>query len=231
MVGREHVLVLVHSPFVGPASLLPLAGQLSRHGLPAIVPDLREAVASAPVHDRLAAAFTAAVSTVDDPIVLVGHSGAGPLLPAFAAATQRRVDALVFLDAELPTPALSWYDTVPAERAEQLRAQTNGERLVPWHRWFGDDALAELVPDERLRATLAAEEPEVAAAFLTEHRPDLDWYGPAGYLQLSAAYAQAAGEAERRGWPVRRLRADHLAATTDPAWVAEAVRSLLAALR
>jgi hypothetical protein len=223
-------LVLVHSPFVGPGSLRPLAARLTADGIATDVPDLRAAVTEPPVLDRLAAAFAAALSTVDDPLVLVGHSGAGPLLPAFAA-TQPHVEALLFLDAELPTPGRSWYESAPAEIAAQLLANADGPRLAPWHRWFDAAAMAELVPDERLRADLAAEEPAVATAFLTERRAELDWPGPAGYLQLSDGYADAASAAERRGWPVRQLHADHLAAATAPDRVADALRSLLDALR
>src|SRR6266511_2587953 len=98
--------VLVHSPFLGPASLRPLADSLAAHGHPAVLLDLRPSVVAPPVHQVLVGAFADAIgdAALSGPVVLVGHSGAGPLLPAFADALEESVAGLVFVDAGLPTP-------------------------------------------------------------------------------------------------------------------------------
>ncbi len=222
-------VVLVHSPFLGPTSLRPLADELAVRGHPTLLPDLRGTVVDAPVHKRLIGAFEAAVRQLDPAgsWVLVGHSGAGPLLPALADAAGNAVAALVYLDAGLPTPAGSWRDAAPAELSDELLSRARGARLPGWHRWFDPDPLAELVPDPKLRAAIADEEPEVAVAFLTEPRPSIDWPGPSGYLQLSPAYAAVADEARALGWPVRRLDCHHLAAATDPNRVANALTFMI----
>ncbi|MFI7676587.1 hypothetical protein [Actinophytocola sp. NPDC049390] len=224
--------VLVHSPFLGPASLRPLADALASLGHPAVLLDLRPSVVAPPVHQVLLGAFADAMSgePLDGPVVLIGHSGAGPLLPAFADSLEDEVAGLVFVDAGLPTPGRSWRDTVPAALYAELRALSREGQLPRWQRWFDPDPLESLVTDPTLRAEIADEAPEVPIAFLKEERPDVTWTGPAGYVQLSAPYEQDATTAESRGWPTRRLPTHHLAPATNPTPVAEAILELLKTL-
>ena len=44
---------------------------------------------------------------------------------------------------------------------EQLRALASDGVLAPWSAWFGEDAMSDLVPDERVRAALEAEMPRL----------------------------------------------------------------------
>lgn len=224
--------VLVHSPFLGPASLRPLADALAALGHPAVLLDLRPSVVAPPVHQVLLGAFADAMSEelLDGPVVLIGHSGAGPLLPAFADALEEAVTGLVFVDAGLPTPGLSWRDTVPSELYTELRAMSREGQLPRWQRWFDPDPLETLVTDPTLRAEIADESPEVPIAFLKEERPEVLWEGPAGYVRLSTPYDGDASQAEEKGWPTRRLDSHHLAPATDPAPVAQAILEVLAEL-
>ena len=224
--------VLVHSPFLGPASLRPLADALASLGHPAVLLDLRPSVVAPPVHQVLLGAFADAMSEelLDGPVVLIGPSGAGPLLPAFADSLEEAVTGLVYLDAGLPTPGRSWRDTVPTELYTDLRAMTREGQLPRWQRWFTPDPLEALVTDPELRAEIADESPEVPIAFLKEERPEVEWTGPAGYVLLSPPYEPDASEAEAKGWPVRRLDTHHLAPATNPDPVAQAVLEVLANL-
>ncbi|GGM39051.1 hypothetical protein GCM10012275_07450 [Longimycelium tulufanense] len=226
-------IVLVHSPFLGPTSMRPLAAALLRRARPAVVTDLRAGVTEPPVHPRLAKVFAEAVVTAapEGDLVLVGHSGAGPLLPTLAAAVDRQIAGLVLLDAGLPTPGRSWAESAPTELVEQLRGLAEGDRLPPWNTWFQPDPLPELVDDAAVRERIAAEQPRVPVAFLDEPRPAERWPGRMGYLLLSeAAYGREARAAAEAGWPVRRVRAHHLAAATEPEPVADAVLELVGAL-
>jgi pimeloyl-ACP methyl ester carboxylesterase len=222
--------VLVHSPFLGPASLRPLADALAALGHPAVLLDLRPSVVDPPVHQVLVGAFADAIgdASLAGPVVLVGHSGAGPLLPAFADTLDDDVTGLIFVDAGLPTPGHSWRDTAPRELYLEMRDRSRDGRLPRWHHWFPDDPLAALDPE--LRAEIADEAPEVPLAFLKEARPDVEWTGPAGYVSLSGAYAADLDQARALGWPVVELNSHHLAPTTNPEPVAEAILRVLTAM-
>lgn len=224
-------IVLVHSPFLGPASLRPLADALAGHGHAAVLLDLRPSVVAAPVHQVLLGVFADVLSdaALTGPVVLVGHSGAGPLLPAFADTLEEGVTGLVYLDAGLPTPGRSWRDTVDAELYKGLRDRTREGLLPRWPHWFEPDPLATL--DPALRAEIADEAPEVPIAFLKEARPDVEWTGPAGYVALSEAYAEDLHHAEQLGWPAVRLNSTHLAPATDPEPVAEAILRVMTTMR
>jgi pimeloyl-ACP methyl ester carboxylesterase len=224
--------VLVHSPFLGPASLRPLADALAQRGHPAVLLDLRPSVVAPPVHQVLIGVFADVLSDAQltGPVVLVGHSGAGPLLPALADTLEDPVTALIYVDAGLPTPGRSWRDTVPTPLYTALRDRTREGLLPRWPKWFPDTPLHTLVPDAELRAEIEDEAPEVPIAFLKEARPDVEWPGPTAYLLLSEAYAEDAEAAQAKGWPTRRLALTHLAPATDPGPVADAVLALLAEL-
>jgi hypothetical protein len=225
-------VVLVHSPFLGPASMRPLADALAAQGWPVLLMDLQMTVNEAPVHQRLIGAFADALedSLVTDDILLVGHSGAGPLLPSFADALETTVSGIVFLDSDLPTPGRSWRETVPPSLASHTKSLVRAGKLPRWDRWFDFDPLDTLVTDAGLRAALRDEMPEVAWEFLKEQRPAVAWLGPCGYVLLSSAYFEAADEAEQRGWPVERLDTHHLAMATDPEPVAAALHAVLSKL-
>ncbi|MBW4720242.1 hypothetical protein KZQ38_23910 [Saccharothrix sp. SC076] len=232
MVSPPATTVLVHSPYLGPASLRPLAGALAALGHAVLLLDLRVTVNAAPVHQRLIGVFADAVedSLVDGDLVLVGHGGAGPLLPAFADALEIPVTGLVFVDADLPTPGRSRRDDTPAERMARLKSISRDGLMPRWDRWFAPEDLAGMVPDVRLLEEIVAEAPEVPLAFLKEPGPTVAWTGPCGYLRLSAAYDGALATARDLGWPVRELAANHLATASAPAEVAAAVAALITQL-
>jgi hypothetical protein len=223
-------VVLLHSPFLGPSSMRPLADELASDGVSVLLADLQMTVNEAPVHQRLMGAFADALddSGVDGPLVLVGHSGAGPLLPGFAYALELEVAGLVFLDSDLPTPGKAWRDTVDPALVSQVKASVRDGRLPRWDRWFDSDPLR-LVPAE-LREEMRDEAPEVPWEFLKEQRPVVEWSGASGYVLLSAFYEDQADKAEALGWPVERVESHHLAAATSPSAVAAALKSVISRL-
>ncbi|WP_246291525.1 hypothetical protein [Lentzea indica] len=223
-------VVLMHSPFLGPSSMRPLADELASDGVAVLLVDLQMTVNEAPVHQRLMGAFADAVddSGVSGPLVLVGHSGAGPLLPGFADALEMDVAGLVFLDSDLPTPGRSWRDTVDPGLVSQVKASVRDGRLPRWDRWFDSDPLR-LVP-AGLREEMRDEAPEVPWEFLKEQRPVVEWSGPCGYVLLSSFYEDAAAKAEKLGWAVERVESHHLAAATSPSAVAAALKAVVSRL-
>lgn len=215
--------VLVHSPLVGPLTWQPAADLLRARGHTAIV----AAVTGVTDHAGFVRTVADAV-TGTGPYTLVGHSGAGALLPAIAAALGPRIESAVFVDALLPHPGRSWFDTAPAELCDELRAMARDGHLPPWHEWLPPDTLAEIMPDDDLRARFVAEIPRLPLAYFAEPAPETpDWSGVRrGYVRLSAAYDDFAADAGRLGWPVSRLDLDHLAVCTRPAPVVAAMLSV-----
>jgi len=113
---------------------------------------------------------------------------------------------------------------------ERLRALASDGVLPKWSSWFGEDAMGELVPDERLRAALEREMRRLPLSYFEVEAslPD-GWDGrPCAYLLLAAEpYRESAADAGRRGWPVVEIPgARHLATATDPTAVTEALLGL-----
>ena len=136
-------LVLLHSPLVGPLTWRAVAARLPG----AVTPDLSGAVTHASIAERVAARLED-----DGPVVLVGHSGAGPLLPRIARTVRQPVAALIYVDSVLPHPGQSWIQNAPADLVDHLRGLARDGVLPPWNEWFDPAALAELLPDDEMRA-------------------------------------------------------------------------------
>jgi hypothetical protein len=231
MISDVLVFALLHSPLVGSSTWVPVADQLRDRGHDAITPTLE-----APEHDdrgpywrRHAAAFARAVSEVpgDAAVVLVAHSGAGPLLPAVKAAMGRSVAGYTFVDASLPRAGASRLEVLAREippAAAGLRELLDaGGRYPTW----ADHELRASIPDAEIRRRVLDEVRPRSAKFWTEPIPVPQGWpdAPCAYLRLSPAYDVPAAEARQRGWPVRELDADHFHMLVDASAVTDALLS------
>ena len=233
-------LVLLHSPLTAGTAWGMLGGHLISRGLTTVVADITTDD-SPPYAIRYVAAAAAQVASASlqphEPVVLVGHSGAGPLLPqvGFALRAARRpVAGYVFLDAGLPRPggAATRLALMRAESAESA-GQVNklqadlaaGGRFPAW----SEQDLAPHVFDAGDRALLAASLRPRGLDFFDEPLPTpQDWPdAPCGVLQTSDGYAFAARLARGRGWPVVRTHGGHFAALADPRGTADALLELV----
>jgi hypothetical protein len=214
-------LALVPSPFVGAdtwrptAALLPDALAIDYGGVSG--PDWYEGVGR-----RVAAAADGR------PWVAVLHSGAGGFAPAIAAAARDLV-GLVYIDAVTPYPGLSCLENAPADLAARLVALCGEDhRLPPWNLWFDEDPAPRLIRDATARRAFLDNLPRTPFAFLEAVCPPHPGWErlPSVYIKLSKAYDETAAQAERRGWPVRQARLNHLAMITN----ADEVAALLADL-
>jgi pimeloyl-ACP methyl ester carboxylesterase len=225
--SHEPAFVLVHSPLVGPTSWVPVAKELEGRGRIVVIPSLvGVAEAPEPQWRHVSNAVRRVTSHLQQRVILVGHSGAGLLLPVIADASDSEVAALVFVDSFLP-PAAGRLPLGSPAFMDHLRALATEGVLPPWSRWFGADAMRELVPDERLRADLEAEMPRLPLSYFeaTVPVPD-DWpQRPCGYLLLSPdPYGESADEARAYRWPVIEIRdVHHLAIATNPIPVTDAL--------
>ena len=201
---------LIHSPIVAPSTWRAVAEELRRRGAEAVVPDLGTAPDPAELfwrqHARAAAGALDRVPA-DAPLVLVGHSGAGVLLPLIRAAAGR---------------SRRTSSSMPGCRARVRGWAQAGEQLAP------------LVPDPSARAELLAGLRPPPLAFWEEEIPvPPSWPdAPGALLRFGAnpAYDDAEAEARQLGWPVRRLPGAHFHPLTAPAEVADALIALADAL-
>jgi hypothetical protein len=210
--------LLVHPPLLGPAVLGPLGDVLRSRGRDVALPDLRSAVdrsAGWPGRWSEAAALMGPAETV------VGFSGAGVTLPAVAVAVG--AVRVVWLDAHMPARS---GETVADDDIRSRIPSLIGPdgRIADWTTWWGPDALDELIPDAGLRAAVRAEGHRLPGDFYDVAVPVPERWpeGGARYVQLSAAYDDAAAEARARGWAVTGSRdGNHLDVATDPERVAD----------
>jgi Alpha/beta hydrolase family len=228
-------LVLLHSPLVGVESWGRLPEALGRGGV-AVVAVAVDGDERPPFAERYVDQAVEGVLAAPDgtgPLVLVGHSGAGPLLAAVGErlrAAGRPCAGYLFCDAGLPQDGASRLELLAVEdpaMAEAFRAELEqGGRFPEW----GDADLAPLVPDPGARAALLGSLRPRGLAFFTEPLPAAAGWpdAPCGYLRLSAAYDGWAAEAAARGWPTAGLDAGHFHPLVDPDGVAAALLGLLA---
>ena len=214
-------LVLIHSPFLGPATWRPVADCLAELGRSVRVPSLASVAVGEPPF--WPAGVNAIVAAADqDRAVLVVHSNAGLYVPAVVEALGAQVIGVVYVDAALPGRG---HHTAP-----EFLARLTGEDglLPPWTSWWQDSDVAALLPDPVVRARVEAEQPRMPLAYYECLPPAFaDWpVPPSGYLWFGEPYDQGATEARQRGWPTIHLPGQHLHMLVAPGAVAAAILEL-----
>jgi hypothetical protein len=206
-----------------------VADNLRRRGHTALTPELAYPTA-APFWSRHVDSVAQVLTDLPEvePLVLVGHSGAGALLPAIARAVAKPVAAYIFVDAGLPIGGANRMDT--SGFADYLRdLHARGERFPNWR----EDELHSVVPDPAQRARLLAELRPQPLAFWEEPLPVVEGWpdAPAAYLQFTPTYDAAAEQAGLLGWPFLHLQGGHFHMLVDPAAVADALLELTRSMR
>jgi hypothetical protein len=219
---------LVHAPLAGASTWRPVADALTRRGHDAITlgtidwrplgPPYWPAFAAAAAH-RIDGQF-------DAPCVLVGHSGAGLMLPLIGSMLRHTPAAYVFVDAVIPQDGL-----VPDADGHFAARARDGD-IPP----FPEAALrAAGIEDASVRATLLAELAPLPLAVYLEPVPvPAGWPdAPVACLRFTrnaqADYDTAVARARREAWPVREIDGGHFHMLTEPVAVADALTGLAAA--
>ncbi len=216
-------MILMHSPFLGPATWASTARALEGNGRRAHVPSLL-AVAQSPPPYWPAGVESIVRAAADEPVVLVPHSNAGLYVPAVVEALGDQVRGVVFVDAAMPGAG---HHMTP----DFLRRLAGVDGLLPpWTEWWDEPDVAALFPDAQVRSEVEAEQPRMPLAYY-DHLPPVpqDWAAPpAAYLWFGEPYDKAAAQAAARGWPTARRPGSHLHMLTDPDAVAAAVLDMAA---
>ncbi len=219
--------VLLHSPLLGASVWRPVADELARRGHDVATPawpPLSEITSH--YYQSLVSGLAAQLSDDGARLLVAAHSGAGALMPRLAAQIPHKLAAIIFVDAILPHPGRSWFDTAPAEMRKSLRSGALLGELPAWDAWWPPGALDRLVPDPKMRKALTSELEPLPVAYFEEAAPQDVYDGPAAYLRLSAAYDDECEVSARYGWPLVRLPLHHLAMLTHPETVAATLDSL-----
>jgi len=226
----DDYFILIHSPLVGPLTWSLVAEDMRRHGIDALAPTLHDGNTGLPYWQQFTTAMSGALEVIptDRALTLIGHSGAGPLLPSIGRSSGHRINAYVFVDAGLPLDGRSRLEGMEADdptTAAQLRQHlAAGGRFPEW----SEEELRDALPDVRLRREMVAELHPRPLAFFEEpipgfaNGPD----APCGYLRFSPPYALEAERAQREGWAYREIEAEHFHMLVDPAGVATALIEL-----
>jgi hypothetical protein len=224
------VFVLIHAPLVGPSTWRWVAEELTDARV--VVPDLH-AGAEEPAFDTYVRRIAEAIPTGAD-VILVGHSGAGVLLPFAAEEANAEHVTYVFADAGLPPLHGNTLEEHPVMKAAGIGwngrpsfahlVEPDGH-LPPWHTWWGDDGMTRLVPDADRRAFVCRDVPRLPLTFWDQGADvPVDWASsPASYLLFSDNYRLWADAARSYGWPVEEVAGTHLELVNRPGDVAAAI--------
>jgi pimeloyl-ACP methyl ester carboxylesterase len=228
----DAVLVLIHSPLVGPLTWSFVATELNERRVKTLVPELFDR------DDRRAPFWLQHVESViqainaiseDREIVLVGHSGAGPLLPAIRKSAKHHVLGYVFVDAGIPIDGMSRLDLMGEEDpefAQQLKRHLAGGGVFP--EWTVEE-IEPIVANEDLRRQLILDLRPRSFDFFREPIPVFQGWpdAPCAYLQFSSSYDAPGKAALEAGWGYLKLSAGHFPMLDHPAEIASALLVLI----
>ena len=211
---------LVHSPLVGPSTWRRVEESLRLRSLTTWRGHVSLEYLFSPDED-----YGPEETPTGQPGALVVHSAAGLFAPTFAQRSE--MNRVIFVDAVLPAPGLSWLTTAPAPLAAHLTLLATNGVLPPWPTWFGASTMARLLPDEQVRAAFEAECLPIPLHFLwtstaETQLPD----GRHAYLRLSEGYSEEAERAQDLGWRVCHEPLHHLAMLTHPDRIAAIIAEL-----
>jgi hypothetical protein len=201
---------------------------MRQRGLDVIVPILKDSPNSnKPFWKQHAESISQALVDIpkDISVILVAHSGAGPLLPVMRESIPNPVHAYVFVDAGIPLDHATRLDLMKSEDsdwANQFQKELeDGGRFPTW----SSDDLREIVPDNSLREELVSELRPRALNFFNEPIPVFRGWpdAPCVYILFSPPYKRVEVQARQMGWSTYELEAGHFHMLVDPQIVTELV--------
>jgi hypothetical protein len=229
--NKNLIYILIHSPLVGPLTWQLIHDEMGKRGIESIVPALSDDPNSTlPYWQQHAesAARELARAPQDGSMVLVAHSGAGPLIPIIRQSIKRSIEGYIFVDAGIPRDDMSRMDLMKLEDpewAEQFhQTLLQGEQFPNWN----EDDLQEVIPNNVLRRKMVREINPRPLSFFTEPIPVFNGWpdAPCAYIKFSASYDWDFEQAKQAGWLVREMNAGHFHMLVDPALVTSEIVNL-----
>lgn len=219
---------LIYSPLVGPSTWQLVADYLSRQNHRAILPTLTDSKTDKrPFWEQHAESAANEINTMEsnNGCILVGHSGAGPILPLVGKRLIIAPAGYIFVDAGIHTGRCSRLDMMKCESSEwasefEKYLRTGGQ----FPNWSESDLL-EIIPDDKSRLQVLKEINARDLSFFVEEIPCIDdWSSiPCGYIQFTNSYDVPARYAIQLGWPFNRLEAEHFHMLVEPDKVGNAL--------
>jgi hypothetical protein len=219
---------LLHSPLVGPFTWQLVQEEMKRRGIKAIVPALVDRPNSIqPYWQQHAESFAESLHLIpqDRSMVLVAHSGAGPLLPVLRKSMFHPIHAYVYVDAGIPLDNLSRIDLMRLEDpqwADQFhQSLLSGEKFPAWN----EEDLREVIPHDLSRRKMIAEINPRSLNFFTEPIPVFSGWpeAPCAYIKFSESYEWDFKQAKQADWPLREVNAGHFHMLVDPLVVTDMI--------
>lgn len=228
MIENNPCFILIHSPLVGPLTWQLVAAEIARLGLPVFAPTLiDDPRSSLPYCEQQAASLAYNLSHIppERSLILVAHSGTGPLLPLIRRALPHPVTAYAFVDAGIPRHNASRLDLMRLKnrsRADQFhQTLLQGARFPMWR----EADLQEIIPDPTLRRQLIAELNPRPLSFFTEPVPVFPAWpdAPCLYIKFTAMYDWDFQQAVNANWTAHEMDGGHFHMLVDPAGVADLI--------
>ncbi len=216
--------VFIHSPLVGPFTWQLVQQEMEKRGIETIVAALDDAeTTSEPYwlqHANSVKKEFEKIST-DQKIVLVGHSGAGPILPIIRQNTKHTIKAYVFIDAGFPKNNESRLGLMKLQDrrwAENFHQELQkGKQFPTW----GEEDLREIIPNKEWRQQLILEiKPRKLPFFIEDIAVDAKWPdAPCIYIKFTSSYDWDMEQASQSGWYIRELNVGHFHMLVDPSGI------------
>jgi hypothetical protein len=226
--NNKHTYVLIHSPLVGILTWKLVAEQIRQRGFDVVVPMLNDSPDSKePYWKQHAESISRELRPVpnDRALILIAHSGAGPLLPVIREALPNPIHAYVFVDAGMPVKGATRLEMMKSEDsnwAQEFQVYLEGGGRFP--NWSSED-LSEILPDANVREELVADLRPRALDFFNEPIPVFAGWpdAPCVYILFSPPYRRAEVQAGQMGWQTYTLEVGHFHMLVD----AQAVTDLI----
>ena len=221
--------ILIHSPLVGPSTWQLVRAELEQLGRNVIVPELEDQpTATEPYWQQHASSLSRQLISLpaQQRVILVAHSGAGPLLPVIGQSLPGlEVSAYIFVDAGIPRDQASRLDLMRLQDPEWARAfQQSLQRGEQFPTWREED-LQEVIPDIAQRQQMIAEVHPRSLSFFTEPIPVFSGWpdAPCAYIKFSSAYTWDFQQAKQASWWVHEVNAGHFHMLVEPTAVTQLI--------